>query len=110
MGYCLCDFNGLTIYHGATIGIKLRLDQASTGKPLWIHGRNAEQMATKQQWIEFVKALRAQDELRTEARPFEEGKIFIRLPLPGSLQGDVNMTNAHIASIKGEIANLENAA
>lgn len=63
-------------------------------------------MATKQQWGEFVQALRArQDELRAEARPFEEGKIFVGQPLPDGLH--VDMTKAHIKAIKGEIASLE---
>jgi hypothetical protein len=35
-------------------------------------------MATKQQWIEFVQAMRIrQDELRAEARPFEEGNYSL---------------------------------
>ena len=63
-------------------------------------------MATKQEWIEFVQALRTrQDELRAEALPFEEGKIFIGQPLPGWQQAD--MTKAHIAAIKGEVESLE---
>jgi hypothetical protein len=63
-------------------------------------------MATKQEWTEFVQALRArQDELRAEALPFEEGKIFIGQPLPAGQH--VDMTMAHIGAIKGEIASLE---
>jgi hypothetical protein len=63
-------------------------------------------MASKQEWTEFVQALRArQDELRAEARPFEEGKLFVGLPLPNWQRAD--MTKAHIAAIKGEIASLE---
>jgi hypothetical protein len=63
-------------------------------------------MASKQQWIEFVQALRArQDELRAEARPFEDGKISVGQPLP-DWHRDVDMTKAHIAAIKGEIASL----
>ena len=63
-------------------------------------------MATKQEWMEFVQALRTrQDELRAEALPFEEGKIFIGQPLPAGQR--VDMTNAHIAAIKGEVESLE---
>ena len=68
-------------------------------------------MATKQQWIEFVRALRArQDDLRAEARAFEEGRISVGWPLPGPLRVDVDMTRAHISAIKGEIASLEKTA
>ena len=62
-------------------------------------------MATKEQWIEFVHAMRRrQDQLSAEARPFEEGKIFIGIPSPNR---DVDITKAHIQAIKGEIASLE---
>jgi hypothetical protein len=64
-------------------------------------------MATKELWIEFVRSLRSrQDALRAEARPFEEGKIFVGIPVPG-WHRDADITKSHIAAIYGEIASLE---
>jgi hypothetical protein len=62
-------------------------------------------MASREEWIAFVKALRGrQDKLREEARPYEECRIFIG-PLPSGGRSEV--TEKYIASIKEDIASLE---